>query len=149
MDDYHQHRPELRRYKWPAPAAYQPKSRPKVKLNGKKIKVRLPHEIVVLLPPQFCTPHYLTQPFENLPILLKLFLIDPRCHYCERKLHYEECTIDHKVPRCRGGTKNWGNALLACFVCNNAKNDMDYELFVSKFITVDGKKYFIHPTGRN
>ena len=43
------------------------------------------------------------------------------CQYCERKLHSSELTIDHNIPRSRGGKSNWINCVLACNKCNAKK----------------------------
>lgn len=43
------------------------------------------------------------------------------CQYCERKLDSSELTIDHIIPRSRGGKSNWVNCVLACNKCNAKK----------------------------
>lgn len=45
------------------------------------------------------------------------------CQYCGKKPGPDECTIDHVVPRCRGGETTWDNCVLACFRCNSQKAD--------------------------
>src|ERR671916_356470 len=42
-----------------------------------------------------------------------------RCAYCPR--HAD--TIDHVVPRSRGGTHSWENCVAACRTCNSRKAD--------------------------
>jgi 5-methylcytosine-specific restriction endonuclease McrA len=42
-----------------------------------------------------------------------------RCAYCGRRAD----TIDHVVPRSRGGTHTWDNCVAACRVCNSRKAD--------------------------
>lgn len=55
----------------------------------------------------------------------------PRCHYCHKKLFQSTATLDHRVPRCRGGTHNRKNLVLACVECNRAKGSMtEYEFLV-------------------
>ncbi|MHC4514540.1 MAG: HNH endonuclease [Planctomycetota bacterium] len=34
-----------------------------------------------------------------------------------------ELTIDHLLPRCRGGVSTWENCVLACVMCNRRKAD--------------------------
>ena len=41
------------------------------------------------------------------------------CAYCNK---YGD-TLDHVIPRARGGTHSWENVLVACFKCNNLKAD--------------------------
>lgn len=42
-----------------------------------------------------------------------------RCAYCGRKAD----TIDHVVPRSRGGQHSWENCVAACRACNSRKAD--------------------------
>jgi 5-methylcytosine-specific restriction endonuclease McrA len=55
-----------------------------------------------------------------------------RCIYCgihsgERRgnqiLHKSDFTIDHLIPRSRGGKNSWGNTACACPPCNQRKGD--------------------------
>jgi len=43
------------------------------------------------------------------------------CQYCGRRPPMEELTIDHIVPRSRGGKTTWTNVVLACSRCNTIK----------------------------
>lgn len=45
------------------------------------------------------------------------------CQYCGGQPGPEELTIDHVMPRSRGGTSTWENCLLACVDCNKRKAD--------------------------
>ena len=40
------------------------------------------------------------------------------CQYCGST---RNLTIDHLIPRCRGGADSWENLLLACSKCNTVK----------------------------
>jgi len=46
------------------------------------------------------------------------------CQYCGRVLETREYTIDHVVPRARGGHSEWSNLTLACVVCNKRKSNL-------------------------
>jgi 5-methylcytosine-specific restriction endonuclease McrA len=55
-----------------------------------------------------------------------------RCIYCgvtagesrgHRVLAKEQFTIDHLIPRSRGGQNSWGNTACACPSCNQRKGD--------------------------
>jgi hypothetical protein len=59
-----------------------------------------------------------------------LLQIDPHCHYCGVELDSFTATIDHKIPRSKGGKNNKGNRVLCCRRCNTLKGDMDYEEFI-------------------
>lgn len=43
------------------------------------------------------------------------------CQYCLRVLRPEALTIDHVLPRSRGGRTSWENCVAACVSCNLAK----------------------------
>jgi 5-methylcytosine-specific restriction endonuclease McrA len=45
------------------------------------------------------------------------------CQYCGVQPGSEELTIDHVVPRSRGGQSTWENCVLACVACNKRKAD--------------------------
>lgn len=45
------------------------------------------------------------------------------CQYCGRRLRSDDLTIDHVVPRSRGGISSWENCVLACVRCNHSKAD--------------------------
>ena len=51
-----------------------------------------------------------------------LFLRDRgECQYCGIPLSISTCTIDHVVPKSKGGTHDWGNVVLSCAKCNQQK----------------------------
>ena len=45
------------------------------------------------------------------------------CQYCGHQPGSEELTIDHVIPRSKGGHSNWDNCVLACVDCNSRKAD--------------------------
>ena len=51
------------------------------------------------------------------------------CQYCSVVLPSSELTLDHVIPRSRGGTSTWENLVAACHSCNRRKgNHMLHEL---------------------
>lgn len=46
------------------------------------------------------------------------------CQYCGRRPARSELSIDHVIPRSRGGVTTWSNVLLACTDCNARKRDL-------------------------
>lgn len=47
-----------------------------------------------------------------------------RCVYCGAR---EDLTLDHVLPRSRGGTSTWTNLVTACRPCNSKKGDFTPE----------------------
>ncbi|MBX9602282.1 MAG: HNH endonuclease [Bryobacteraceae bacterium] len=43
------------------------------------------------------------------------------CQYCHKPLASSELTLDHVVPRSRGGETTWENLVACCHPCNNRK----------------------------
>lgn len=48
------------------------------------------------------------------------------CYFCGAAPE----SIDHLLPRCRGGTNHLSNLVSACKVCNNLKGDRTYDEFI-------------------
>lgn len=46
-----------------------------------------------------------------------------KCAYCGTQLTVKTATIDHIVPRSRGGKTRWENVVLSCSKCNESKGD--------------------------
>lgn len=44
------------------------------------------------------------------------------CQYCNLKLNQKSATIDHILPKSRGGQNTWENTVTACGRCNNKKD---------------------------
>jgi len=44
-----------------------------------------------------------------------------RCQYCMNRFARSELTIDHVIPKSKGGQTTWENTVTACRSCNNRK----------------------------
>ncbi len=67
--------------------------------------------------------NYIKIPFKNIELSRKNILRrdDHRCQYCGKKS--VELTIDHIIPKSRGGVDTWENLVTACVKCNNRKGN--------------------------
>lgn len=45
------------------------------------------------------------------------------CQFCGRVFPASELTLDHVLPRSRGGRSSWENLVASCYACNNRKGD--------------------------
>lgn len=45
------------------------------------------------------------------------------CQYCGKRPKADEITVDHVVPKSRGGITSFENCVLACIDCNKMKDD--------------------------
>ena len=53
-----------------------------------------------------------------------LFIRDRNtCQFCAHKFPTEELTMDHVMPKSKGGKVTWKNIVLACASCNNKKGN--------------------------
>jgi len=45
------------------------------------------------------------------------------CQYCGDTPKHSNLTIDHVIPKSRGGKNSWANTVVACKKCNSKKDD--------------------------
>ncbi len=64
-------------------------------------------------------------PYQTRALSRKNILLRDRytCQFCGRVLPAHELTIDHVIPRARGGHTDWDNVVASCQKCNTAKGD--------------------------
>ena len=75
------------------------------------------------LPTVIRLKYYVKVPFRQLPLTRKnIFYRDShRCQYCGNTKG--QLSIDHVVPRSRGGLDTWENVVTSCLPCNVAKGN--------------------------
>jgi 5-methylcytosine-specific restriction endonuclease McrA len=54
------------------------------------------------------------------------------CQWCQKRLTFDESTIDHKIAKVNGGSNDFDNLLLSCRRCNNQKAAMSPDEFQIK-----------------
>lgn len=86
-----------------------------VEHNGKCVYAGFPLPTVIRL------RYYVRIPYKEIPLTRRNILERDRhtCQYC----HYrgEQLTLDHVIPRSRGGGDTWENMVAACVRCNVKK----------------------------
>ena len=45
------------------------------------------------------------------------------CQYCGGRFCFVDLTMDHVIPKSRGGDKTWDNIVTCCKKCNNTKGN--------------------------
>jgi 5-methylcytosine-specific restriction endonuclease McrA len=86
-------------------------------IRSPSVKLAAP-EVILLL-------HYDRVPCHEAPFTRRnLFLRDDfTCQYCGRRCNTDHLSVDHVLPRSRGGSTSWENCVLACVGCNARKAD--------------------------
>jgi 5-methylcytosine-specific restriction endonuclease McrA len=76
-----------------------------------------------LLPTVIRLRHFVRVPYKQLPLTRRnLFHRDGhRCQYCGASA--DQLSVDHVVPRSRGGLDTWENVTTACLPCNVRKGN--------------------------
>ena len=46
-----------------------------------------------------------------------------RCQYCDKRLNRSRFTLDHVIPKSKGGETDWNNLVISCSSCNTKKGD--------------------------
>ena len=84
-------------------------------IRGVEVYLRIP-EVVVLT-------RYNRLPGKSVPFSRRnLYRRDgSQCQYCGEYVATRDMTVDHVVPRARGGANSWENCVLSCQKCNSRK----------------------------
>src|SRR6266404_2636543 len=86
-------------------------------LHAQRIAIRLPSVIRLL--------EYRRIPHQTRALSRKNILLRDRntCQYCAIVLSASDLTLDHVVPRSRGGLSTWENLVACCHSCNRTKGN--------------------------
>lgn len=49
------------------------------------------------------------------------------CYYCNEPLSFRQATVEHLIPRARGGTNSRDNVTISCGPCNHNRRDFTHE----------------------
>jgi 5-methylcytosine-specific restriction endonuclease McrA len=86
-------------------------------LHAARLTIRVPSVIRLL--------EYRRIPHQTRALSRKNILLRDRnsCQYCGAVLGSSELTLDHVVPRSRGGLSTWENLVACCHFCNRRKGN--------------------------
>jgi len=80
----------------------------------------MPVPVVIRLHYYVKIPHNLPLPLSRRALLMR---DDYTCQYCGVQPGKEHLTMDHILPRSRGGRTDWENVATACAPCNRRKGN--------------------------
>jgi 5-methylcytosine-specific restriction endonuclease McrA len=86
-------------------------------VHSARLSLRVPSVIRLL--------EYRRIPLQTRALSRKNILLRDRntCQFCGRVFPAADLTLDHVVPRSRGGMTSWENLVACCHGCNNRKGD--------------------------
>lgn len=86
--------------------------------------------------------YYIRRPFKEVPLTRKNIILRDRgtCQYCGK--HGD--TVDHIMPRSRGGRDTWENCVCACGYCNRQKNNRTPDEARMKLLSRPRKPALVH-----
>lgn len=86
-------------------------------LHSTRLAMRIPSVIRLL--------EYRRIPHQTRALSRKNILLRDRntCQYCGSVLSTNELTLDHVIPRSRGGASTWENLVACCHLCNRRKGN--------------------------
>ena len=89
-----------------------------------KFSVRTPH-VSIPVPDVIRLTRYRRVPRQNRSVSRKGILLRDgfMCQYCGRDLPPGDLTLDHVMPKSRGGQFTWENIVASCFPCNGRKDN--------------------------
>ncbi len=88
------------------------------RIRSENLDVDMP--LVIRLVYYVRVPHRLLLPLTRRTILAR---DQYSCQYCGAQPPKGQLTLDHVVPRSRGGKHTWENVVAACIPCNQRKRD--------------------------
>jgi 5-methylcytosine-specific restriction endonuclease McrA len=80
----------------------------------------MPMPLVIRLVYYVRIPHRLSLPVTRRTVLARDHYT---CQYCGRQPSRKDLTVDHVLPRSRGGHTAWENVVAACQRCNGRKGN--------------------------
>jgi len=67
------------------------------------------------------------------------------CQYCHKDFRKRDLTLDHVIPKSKGGRTNWINVVTACRNCNQKKGSKSLEFFARPLLKKPVAPYFVSP----
>jgi 5-methylcytosine-specific restriction endonuclease McrA len=83
-------------------------------------QMALPVPLVIRLVYYVRIPHRISLPVSRRSVLARDYYT---CQYCGASPGRKDLTVDHIIPRSRGGKTVWENVVTACQSCNGRKRD--------------------------
>jgi len=100
----------------------------------------IPHPLVIRLVYFVRIPHRLSLPLTRRTLLARDGFT---CQYCGCQKDRSELTLDHVIPRSRGGQSTWDNLVVACRRCNQRKGNRTPQEASMPLFSVPAKPLYV------
>jgi len=107
-------------------------------LHAQRCRIAMPSVIRLL--------EYRRIPHQTRALSRKNILLRDRnsCQYCGVVLPSSELTLDHVVPRSRGGNSTWENLVACCHACNRRKGNRMLHEIDDMILLRDPRPFSLH-----
>ena len=107
-------------------------------LHAQRSRVAMPSVIRLL--------EYRRIPHQTRALSRKNILLRDRntCQYCSVVLPASELTLDHVIPRSRGGNSTWENLVACCHACNRRKGNRMLNEIDDMMLMRDPRPFSLH-----
>lgn len=83
--------------------------------------------------------------YMNIPNSEKVYIYErekKKCFYCGKNLKFRQITLDHYLPKSKGGTEDIFNLVLSCRKCNRLKGNKIPRNYERKIIKLFQKAFY-------
>jgi 5-methylcytosine-specific restriction endonuclease McrA len=107
-------------------------------LHAQRSRIPMPSVIRLL--------EYRRIPYQTRALSRKNILLRDRntCQYCGETLPPSDLTLDHVVPRSRGGNSTWENLVACCHPCNRYKGNRMLSEIDDMILLRDPRPFSLH-----
>ena len=110
----------------------------KAKVRAERMALDLP--LVIRLVTYVPVPRRLPLPLSRRTVLARDLYT---CQYCGGQPGRADLTVDHVLPRSRGGVTSWENVVAACGACNRRKGNRTPEEAEMRLLSAPARPRFI------
>ncbi len=107
-------------------------------LHAQRSRIAMPSVIRLL--------EYRRIPYQTRALSRKNILLRDRntCQYCGEALPSSDLTLDHVIPRSRGGNSTWENLVACCHACNRRKGNRMLHEIDDMILLRDPRPFSLH-----
>lgn len=113
-------------------------------MNFSNVSWEVRSSSLVIKVPAYIRLHHATERVWKVPAVSRREMLRRDSYQCQYCGNEKQLTIDHLIPRSKGGKHAWNNVVTACTACNSRKGNLTLEQAGMKLAKMP--KAPIHPT---